>query len=314
MEFSELRPLADLSGPGVLLVSERAPGTAAAGAIANDVAAAGGHCRDRIGIVEAAGRIARDDNADLLILDLEGMAAPLDEAADRALDVLLAGLDDRAGRQHAAILVIAPTPCIDRVFALASHPAIAILAAPDSDERRAEIRALLTPLARRLNDAGDSAAMRLLQLREEVARIARSLSSLSGGEPLPPPAPPPEKRAVYEAPVDAATVRLLIRARRLREQFFAPALFADPAWDMLLDLMAARLEGQPVAVSSLCIAAAVPPTTALRWIRALQDSRLIEREADPGDRRRVFIRLAEQAATALARYFGAAQRIGALPV
>jgi hypothetical protein len=44
----------------------------------------------------------------------------------------------------------------------------------------------------------------------------------------------------------------------MREQFFGPDLFADPAWDILLDLYAARLEQQRVAVSSLCIAAAVP--------------------------------------------------------
>ena len=37
-------------------------------------------------------------------------------------------------------------------------------------------------------------------------------------------------------------------------------------------LMAARLEQQRVEVSSLCIAAAVPPTTALRWIKALSDA------------------------------------------
>jgi hypothetical protein len=40
-------------------------------------------------------------------------------------------------------------------------------------------------------------------------------------------------------------------------------LFADPGWDILLDLYAARQEGKQVSVSSLCIAAAVPPTTAL---------------------------------------------------
>jgi len=36
---------------------------------------------------------------------------------------------------------------------------------------------------------------------------------------------------------------------------------ADPAWDMLLDLTAARAESRAVSVSSLCIAAGVPTTT-----------------------------------------------------
>ena len=64
---------------------------------------------------------------------------------------------------------------------------------------------------------------------------------------------------------------------------------------MLLDLTAARIEGQPVAVSSLCIAAAVPPTTALRWIKAMTDMGLFERVADPKDRRRIFIELSPRA-------------------
>src|SRR3546814_4614981 len=65
---------------------------------------------------------------------------------------------------------------------------------------------------------------------------------------------------------------------------------------MLLDLMAAHLSGQRVSVSSLCIAAAVPATTALRWIRALTAHGLFLRQADPSDGRRVFIALSDKAA------------------
>jgi hypothetical protein len=43
--------------------------------------------------------------------------------------------------------------------------------------------------------------------------------------------------------VDAVYVRSIIRARRMRDQYFKGELFADPAFDMLLDLYAARLEG-----------------------------------------------------------------------
>src|SRR3546814_2543305 len=76
----------------------------------------------------------------------------------------------------------------------------------------------------------------------------------------------------------------MLRQRRMREQYFPADLFADPAWDMLLDLYAARLEHQPVSVSSLCIAAAVPATTALRWIKTMTEAGLFVREADPQDR------------------------------
>ncbi len=60
----------------------------------------------------------------------------------------------------------------------------------------------------------------------------------------------------------------IIRQRQLRARFFDGELFADPAWDMLLDLTAARVEARRVSVTSLCIASGVPPTTALRWIGA----------------------------------------------
>src|SRR3546814_15893799 len=82
------------------------------------------------------------------------------------------------------------------------------------------------------------------------------------------------------AAAEGARVRALIRARRMRDQFFRSELFADPAWDMLLDLMAARLEHKRVSVSSLCIAAAVPVTTALRWIKSLTDEGRFVRRAD----------------------------------
>ena len=39
---------------------------------------------------------------------------------------------------------------------------------------------------------------------------------------------------------DPRLVRRIIRQRQLRARFFEADLFADPAWDMLLDLTAAR--------------------------------------------------------------------------
>jgi DNA-binding MarR family transcriptional regulator len=108
-------------------------------------------------------------------------------------------------------------------------------------------------------------------------------------------------------PIDAQQVRSVLRARRLRDHIFAPDLFADPAWDIMLDLMAAHLEGTLVSVSSLCIAAAVPPTTALRWIRQLTDRGLLCRQADPDDGRRIFITLSEEGLRAIHRWFAASR-------
>lgn len=104
---------------------------------------------------------------------------------------------------------------------------------------------------------------------------------------------------------DSAQLREIIKLRRMRDRFFPTDLFADPAWDILLDLKAAALEGQYVSVSSLCIAAAVPPTTALRWITAMTESGMLVRRQDPADARRVFIELSTDASAKLDDYFAA---------
>lgn len=102
---------------------------------------------------------------------------------------------------------------------------------------------------------------------------------------------------------DPQIIRQIIRQRQLRSRFFSSELFADPAWDMLLDLAAAAMEHKSVSVTSLCIASCVPPTTALRWIGLLTDQGILKRVEDPRDRRRAFIGLTEEGLTALARYF-----------
>jgi DNA-binding MarR family transcriptional regulator len=98
-------------------------------------------------------------------------------------------------------------------------------------------------------------------------------------------------------------VRNLIRHRRRREQLFGAEVFADPVWDILLDLYASHHEGKNVAVTSLCIAAAVPPTTALRWIKVMTEKGWLVRTRDPADGRRVYVDLGADALARLDLYF-----------
>jgi Winged helix DNA-binding domain len=135
-------------------------------------------------------------------------------------------------------------------------------------------------------------------LREEIDRIAKALSALVEGS-----APQPRSAtAVRSKSESARLIRGIIRRRRARAQFFPADLFADPAWDILLDLAAARLEGTRVSISSLCIAAAVPTTTALRWIKGMTSAGILERESDPEDGRRSFVRLSGRFAAAMEAY------------
>lgn len=141
-----------------------------------------------------------------------------------------------------------------------------------------------------------------------AAAIAQILVAPVEPAPRPLPAAVADQRSDYGLPaepaqVTAADVRKAIRARRLRDRPFPNVLFEDPAWDMLLDLYAARLERAQVSVSSLCIAAAVPPSTALRWISKMTEDGLFVREPDPFDRRRAFMALSEAATEQMNRYF-----------
>jgi DNA-binding MarR family transcriptional regulator len=110
-------------------------------------------------------------------------------------------------------------------------------------------------------------------------------------------------RQIRPALPDPRLVRRFIRQRQLRSQFFDGDLFADPAWDMLLDLTAARAEHTRVSVTSLCIASGVALTTALRWIGQMIEAGLLVRHEDDTDRRRAFISLTDLAADGMARYF-----------
>ena len=84
----------------------------------------------------------------------------------------------------------------------------------------------------------------------------------------------------------------LLRTRRQRELFLCLELFGEPAWDIMLDLFVNQEQGIPVSVSSLCIAASVPNSTAFRWIDNLTKQGIIIQIADPDDRRRTWVRLA----------------------
>lgn len=101
----------------------------------------------------------------------------------------------------------------------------------------------------------------------------------------------------------AKLARNQIRQRRTRDRYFRAEMFADPAWDMMLDLYAAHYEERRVSVSSLCIAAAVPATTALRWINLLTKDAVLERRKDLADGRRIYVHLSEQTRLKLDDYF-----------
>ena len=236
----------------------------------------------------------------------------LDESADEALIApLLDWAQHEAARGARRTVIAAPYSLIDLIWARAPHRHVVHLCGATDAERIVEVGLASQRPVPSLHDVGrDEGSAILQQLTEDVSRIAAVLASLSDEEVAAIATVKPSEASGKDEPrIGAAFLRSIIRARQLRDQYFRGSLFADPAWDMLLDLMAARLEENRVAVSSLCIAAAVPATTALRWIKALTDRGLFVRSADPQDGRRVYIELSDDTARALTAYLRAVQRM-----
>jgi len=235
-------------------------------------------------------------------------------ATDRLLDQVNA--DAAAGRTPA--IVAAPARLIDPIAARLDAEGTQLLIDAGEAER---IAALAVATGWRSRSAvnedisNDPSSVRLRQLSDEVSRIAATLARLSSGvAPAGATAaerPSRKERGEPLPQVSGEQVRDVIRARRLRSRYFEGDLFADPAWDMLLDLLAAEIAQHRVPVSSLCIAAAVPATTALRWIKTMTDAGLFKRRADPHDGRRVFVELAPQASESMHRYFGEVGKLAA---
>ena len=259
---------------------------------------------DAVPVEAAAERFARQVAASAIWVELD---------ADPG-DALIDQLNRDVGEGRYAAVVAAPAQLIDPLSAALSLDGVELLIDADEAERASALALALALRGdpHRVHDvATDKNAARLRQLSDEVNRIAATLARLSTGPAASP--RPAEVEMSGEAPeVSVETVRAVIRARRLRARYFSDELFADPAWDMLLDLLQAEISKLRVPVSSLCIAAAVPATTALRWLKTRTQQGIFVRRADPHDGRRVFVELAPQASHALRRYFAEVGKVAVI--
>lgn len=259
----------------------------------------------KVPLEEALARLEMQASAAAVWLELDRDGGP-------EMDRLVGQISREASRGLYAAVISVTSQLVDPVSARIDDD-VELLIEADEIQRTAALALAVarqqTPVA--LFDVGrDRSAERLRQLSEEVSRIASSLARLSTGPSAP--RPSPEQGSGADLPsVSADTVRNIIRARRLRARYFSEELFADPAWDMLLDLLQAEIAQLRVPVSSLCIAAAVPATTALRWLKTLVGQGLFVRRPDPHDGRRVYVELAPDTSYALRRYFA---EVGQVPV
>jgi hypothetical protein len=98
--------------------------------------------------------------------------------------------------------------------------------------------------------------------------------------------------------------------RMARRRYFEfDYIVGEPCWDMLLDLCISEIEGKKVSVTSVCIASGARPTTALRWVSLLERDKMIEKQEDPSDKRRTFVKISKKTFDDMFEYFKYTTRV-----
>jgi DNA-binding MarR family transcriptional regulator len=96
-------------------------------------------------------------------------------------------------------------------------------------------------------------------------------------------------------------VEAIRELRKTRREVFGLGL-DEPAWDMLVELYYRDSTGASTTSAQLNGAANVPPSTAMRWIRHLEQDGWIRVQSHPGDAQTQFVELTAKAKEAMDRY------------
>lgn len=142
----------------------------------------------------------------------------------------------------------------------------------------------------------------LERLRKQLSTLNKDeLTSLLQGLPaLGSPASVVQPYRKHDSCVEVA--ERLIWEFDQRTLCFPDCNFPDGAWLILLDLYDQQGGPLKISISSACIAARVPLTTALRHIRRLLDDGWLIKISDLHDRRKHYLELSETAKLFMTRY------------
>lgn len=117
----------------------------------------------------------------------------------------------------------------------------------------------LRALAERLYELDDAGETSHAIAEREIAAVAEFL---------------PRRKASLQNHRLLATAKMMRRARRGRAEFFGAEMFADPSWDLLLELFIAELSGERRSTGTLCLAANTASGTTVRYLRYLENAGL----------------------------------------
>ena len=139
--------------------------------------------------------------------------------------------------------------------------------------------------------AGSAGSRELMQIAETARALAQDLCRATEQDVS-------QHEAAGVAPQPARpeatclrTLELLQQLQQARSSIFGEAVMPEPAWEMLAELMRARLAGQRLSVTSLALSSKSPMETALRRIEDLIQGGLAANMPDSADPRRTYVEL-----------------------
>lgn len=144
-------------------------------------------------------------------------------------------------------------------------------------------------------DIGATASLPIALAMQDVEALVRIADGLRSGPTAGAYAPYPRSEELRRL------AGAIYRFRRVRDDELGELMFSDPRWDMMLDLYIQEGQGRKVSVSSACVGAVAPATTALRHLGALVHHGFIERRGDPSDARVMLIELTNRGREKLER-------------
>jgi DNA-binding response OmpR family regulator len=114
-----------------------------------------------------------------------------------------------------------------------------------------------------------------------------------------------------ELPADLQVLQWLRDLDEQRSKALDGIVKTDATWNMLAELLRARITKRRISVTSLCLASRGPVTSALRRVEQLLQDGLITYALDPKDRRRKYVELTGEGASRMqSAVRGVAQRWG----
>ena len=148
----------------------------------------------------------------------------------------------------------------------------------------------------RLSDKDVRDAVRLFRI---LADAGSQLPGAVGDEHS---ASPPPSFDSFDSQDLLTRAKLILSSRRLRSRHFNPAIFGEPAWDILLVLYITDVSGGRQTIGKVADWIKTPPTTVLRWVSYLEKEKFLERYTHPTDRRITFLRLLARGRDAMNSY------------